>query len=189
MRTLLSIAAITVLAAPAAAGLSSAVIDDFGSGGAGLGFVRQVSGGASVVGGQGLLPSGGGFGYFGDYNASAFTGISLKVTGDLSGGSLELFIVGAYANFVAMNVPLNGAVSNGYVWITFDQIDAAVGNEIGFISSSMAGGEGIGGIGLSYTGAGSIAIDDFVFASAPVPAPGALALLGLAGIAGSRRRR
>jgi hypothetical protein len=53
----------------------------------------------------------------------------------------------------------------------------------------MAGGEGIGGIGLAYSGPGSIAIDDFEFRVSAVPAPGALALLGVAGVVGARRRR
>jgi hypothetical protein len=176
------------LSSSAFAGFTSAVIDDF-SGSAGLGFTRAPSGGASVVGGEGLLPSGGGFGYVGDYNAVGFNGVSLKVTGDLSGGSLELYVVGASLGFVAMQVPLNGALNDGYVWITFDQIDAAVGNDVGWISGSMAGGEGIGGIGLSYSGPGSIAIDDFEFRVSAVPAPGALALLGVAGVVGARRRR
>jgi hypothetical protein len=170
------------------AGLSYAVIDDF-SGSAGLGYTRSESGGASLLGGEGLLPAGGGFGYVGDYNATGFNGVSLKVTGDLSNGSLELYMVGANTGFVAFQVALNSFVSNGYVWITFDQIDAAVGNEPGLIVSSMAGGEGIAGIGLTYSGTGSIVVDDFQFGVAAVPAPGAIALLGLAGLAGNRRRR
>jgi hypothetical protein len=98
-------------------------------------------------------------------------------------------MVGANTGFVAFQVALNSFVSNGYVWITFDQIDAAVGNDPGLIVSSMAGGEGIAGIGLTYSGTGSIVVDDFQFGVAAVPAPGAIALLGLAGLAGNRRRR
>jgi len=194
MQSVIAIVAAGLVCGSSFAGfLSNAVIDDFGPGGPGLGFTRQASGGASVSGGSGSLSSGSGFGYFsGDaagYDASAFSGISLKVSG-LGSGTLELFIVGIYTGFAAMNVPLNGYVNDGYVWITFDQIDAVVGYEPGFISSSMANGEGIGGIGLSYSGGiGSVSIDDFEFRSSPVPAPGALALLGVAGIAGARRRR
>ena len=188
MHTSFMVLCAAALSSSAFAGLTSAVIDDF-SGSAGLGFNRSPSGGASVVGGEGLLPAGGGFGYVGDYNATGFNGVSLKVTGDLGGGTLSLFVVGASFGFVAMEVPLNGTISNGYAWITFDEIDAAVFNEVGWISGSMAGGEGIGGIGLAYSGSGSIAIDDFEFRVSAVPAPGALALLGVAGIVGSRRRR
>ncbi|MBM4099061.1 MAG: PEP-CTERM sorting domain-containing protein [Planctomycetes bacterium] len=192
MQGVIAIVAAGLVCGSSSAGfLSNAVIDDFGPGGPGLGFTRQASGDASVSGGSGSLSSGSGFGYLSaaGYDASAFSGISLKVS-DLGSGTLELSIVGSSSGFTAMNVPLNGYVNDGYVWITFDQIDAVVSNEPGFISSSMASGEGIGGIGLSYSGGtGSVSIDDFEFRSSPVPAPGALALLGVAGIAGARRRR
>jgi hypothetical protein len=193
MRTCLSIVAAAVVAVPAVAGLpSSAVIDDFGAGGAGLGFTRTPFGGASVAGGVGIMPSGGGFQYLNldGFNASSYTGISLKVTGDLGAGTqLTLNMSGAFGSSFAANVPLNGALSGGYIWITFDQIDAISLNDPGFLASSMAAGEGLVGIGLSYSGSGSITVDDFEFGLAPVPAPGAFALLGAAGLAGSRRRR
>lgn len=42
---------------------------------------------------------------------------------------------------------------------------------------------------FSNVGTSRVGLDNFVIESTPVPAPGALALLGLAGVAGSRRRR
>lgn len=194
MRLISTFAVAVAVASSASAGfVNSAMIDDFSGTSSGLGYTRSSSGGASVSGGVGSLSNGDGFSFIaGDpvYNAAGFSGISLKVTGNLGGGDLKLSLVGEFMNFVAMNVSLNSFVSNGYVWITFDQIDAAVGNEVGFTAASMAQGEGIMGLGLSYTGgSGSISIDDFEFRTSAVPAPGVLALLGSAGLVGFRRRR
>ena len=190
------------LSVSAHAGFVSALIDDYSSAGPGLGFSRLESGGASVSSGRGFLPAtGAGFGYVsnaGDgypgFEASGYNGVSLKVTGDLAGGSLQLYVLSADYGFVATQVDLNGHLSGDHVWITFDEIGIAAGYDSGYVPSVIAGGEGIAGIGLAFTagtgfsGAG-IQIDDFEFRTSAVPAPGALALLGAAGLAGFRRRR
>lgn len=189
------------LSVSAHAGFVSAVIDDYSAGGPGLGFSRLTSGGASISGGEGYVPAGGGFGYVSDsgdgypgFNASAYSGVSLKVTGDLAGGSLQLYMLGADYGFVATQIDLGSHLSAGYVWITFDEIGLAAGYDSGYVPSVIAGGEGISGIGVAFSGgtgvgASGIQIDDFQFGVGPVPAPGAVALLGVAGIAGTRRRR
>ena len=146
------------------------------------------------------LLAGGAFTYQSDggaaspgYDASMFSGISFKVSGDLGGGSLNLSLVGADAGFFAMGVVLNGSIgSNGYAWITFNEIDVAAGNDPGSILGFMSDGTGIGALALSLEGGtGSISIDDIEFRTSAVelPAPGALALLGAAGLSARRRRR
>jgi MYXO-CTERM domain-containing protein len=197
MRAIAAIVCSSAGVSTASAGLlaSSAMIDDFsGPSSAGLGFTRTNQGAASVSGGQGFLTAGaGGFQYLSDspgFVASAYSGISLKVSGNLGDGALELNAIGGDMNFVAMGIDLGAYLSNGYVWVTFDQMDAAVGNDPGTIASAMSEGFGFWGIGLTLTGTtGSVQIDDFEFRTSAVPAPGALALLGVAGLAGGRRRR
>jgi len=184
--------AVAALCAPASAGfVSAAVIDDF-SGAAGLGFSRSSVNGGSLSGGSGLLSNGGGFQYLLDspgFDASAYSGFSLKVDGSLGTGGLFLSVVGADLAFVALDVDFGSSISNGYAWITFAQIDAAVGNDPGFIASSLSSGFGFAGIGIYTTGDAAISIDDFEFRSSAVPAPGAIALAAAAGLAASRRRR
>ncbi len=195
MQAMTSFVAAAAVASSASAGVVSAMIDDFsGPSSAGLGFTRTNQGAASVSGGQGFLTAGpGGFQYLSDspgFVASAYAGISLKVSGDLGDGTLELNALGADFNFVAFGIDLGAYLSNGYVWVTFDQMDAAVGNDPGTIASVMSEGFGFWGIGLTLTGTtGSVQIDDFEFRTSAVPAPGALALLGAAGLVGGRRRR
>ena len=193
MRTSFMVLCAAALSSSAFAGFTSAVIDDF-SGSAGLGFTRTDQGSATVSGGMGSLVAGnGGFQYIAEspgYIASGFTGISLKVSGDLGNGTIRMSAIGDSLNFVAMDVDLGATLSNGYAWITFDQIDAAVGNDPGTITSVMQQGFGFWGIGLYLSGTtGSVQIDDFEFRVSAVPAPGALALLGVAGVVGARRRR
>lgn len=184
--------AVAALCAPASAGfVSAAVIDDF-SGSAGLGFSRSAFSGASLSDGSGFMASGGGFQYLIDspgFDASAYNGFSLKVNGSLGTGGLFLSVIGADFAFVALDVDFGSTISNGYAWITFDQLDAAVGNDPGFIASSLSSGFGFAGISIYTTGDASISVDDFEFRSSAVPAPGAIALAAAAGLAASRRRR
>lgn len=183
---------VAALCAPASAGfVSAAVIDDF-SGSAGLGFSRSAYSGASLAGGSGLMANGGGFQYLIDspgFDASAYNGFSLKVNGSLGTGGLFLSVIGADFAFVALDVDFGSTISNGYAWITFDQLDAAVGNDPGFIASALSSGFGFAGIGIYTTGDAAISVDDFEFRSSAVPAPGAIALAAAAGLAASRRRR
>ena len=190
MRIASSVLSVAVLGASASAGLSSAMIDDF-SGIPGLGFVRSASGGASVAGGAGLLPAGGGFTWGGPdsgtnaYDASAFSGISMKVTGALSGGELQISVFGSDYSSLLMNVNVSGNInaSTGYLWVTFAELDAS---DWGPVNWSSVGAIGFGLVG----GTGSVQVDDLEFrSSAVIPAPGALALVGMAGVARSRRRR
>jgi hypothetical protein len=111
------------------------------------------------------------------------------VNGSLGTGGLFLSVMGADFAFVALDVDFGSTISNGYAWITFDQLDAAVGNDPGFIASSLSSGFGFAGIGIYTTGDASISVDDFEFRSSAVPAPGAIALAAAAGLAASRRRR
>lgn len=194
MRFISSLFVMAIASSASAGYLSSAMIDDFsGPNSAGLGYSRSSSGGAGEVDGVGVMPSGGSFTYFAGksvFNPAVFSGISLRVIGGLGSGTLSLSILGEFSNYVALDVPLNGSLDGEYVWITFDQISAEVGYESAFIGSSMLEGEGVLGIALAYSGGtGPITIDDFEFRTSAVPAPGALALLGAAGLAGSRRRR
>jgi len=183
---------LAALCAPASAGfISAAVIDDF-SGPAGLGFNRTEQNGALVGGGSGFLSNNAGLQYITDspgFDASAFTGFSLKVDGSLGTGGLFLSVLGADFNFVALDVDFGSTISNGYAWITFAQIDAAVGNDPGTLQAALNEGIGFVGIGLYTTGNASITVDDFEFRSSAVPAPGAIALAAVAGLAATRRRR
>lgn len=193
MRFISSLFVMAIASSASAGYLSSATIDDFSGSGAGLGYSRSSSGGAGEVDGVGVMPSGGSFTYIAGesvFNPAVFSGISLRVIGGLGSGTLSLSIQGEFANYIALDVPLNGSLDGEYVWITFEQIGAAVNYDPAFIGSSMLEGEGVLGIGLAYSGGnGPITIDDFEFRTSAVPAPGALALLGAAGLAGSRRRR
>lgn len=183
---------LAALCAPASAGfISAAVIDDF-SGSAGLGFNRTEQGGALVGGGSGFLSNNAGLQYITDspgFDASGYTGFSLKVDGSLGTGGLFLSVVGADFNFVALGVDFGSTISNGYAWITFGQIDAAVGNDPGTLQAALNEGIGFVGIGLYTTGNAAITVDDFEFRTSAVPAPGAIALAAAAGLAATRRRR
>jgi MYXO-CTERM domain-containing protein len=196
MRFISSVVVAAAVSSSASAGiLTSAMIDDFsGASSAGLGFTRTDQSTAFVSGGQGFLTAGsGGFQYLSDspgFIASAYSGISLKVSGNLGDGTIRLSAIGADMNFIAMDIDLGARVSNGYAWITFAEMDAEVFNDPGTIASAMSQGSGFWGIGLSLSGTtGSVQIDDFEFRTSAVPAPGALALLGVAGLVGARRRR
>ncbi len=184
--------AVAALCAPASAGfVSAAVIDDF-SGSAGLGFGRSALSGASLADGSGLMANGGAFRYLLDspgFDASAYSGFSLKVDGSLGTGGLFLSVIGANLNFVATDVDFGSTTSNGYAWITFAELDAAVGNDPGTIAGALSSGFGFIGIGIYTTGNAAISVDDFEFRSSAIPAPGAKALLGVVGAVGARRRR
>ncbi len=178
-------------ASVANAGFLPAVIDDF-SGSAGLGFSRSNLDGASLSGGSGLLTGNSGFQYLQDsqsYDASAYSGFSLKVDGSLGTGGLFLSVIGANLNFVATDVDFGSTTSNGYAWITFAELDAAVGNDPGTIAGALSSGFGFIGIGIYTTRNAAISVDDFEFRSSAIPAPGAIALLGVVGAVGARRRR
>jgi len=123
------------------------------------------------------------------FNASGYTGFSLKVDGSLGTGGLYLGVLGADLNFIALDVDFGSTISNGYAWITFAQIDAAVGNDPGTLQAALNEGIGFVGIGLYTTGNASITVDDFEFRTSAVPAPGAISLAAAAGLAASRRRR
>lgn len=191
MRAIAAIVCSSALVSFASAGF--AVIDDFsGPNSAGLGFTRSVQNGALVENGSGVLGSNGALSYISDspgFDAAAYTGFSVKVNGDLGTGGLFLSVVGADFNFIALSIDFGSTISNGYAWITFDQIDVAAGNAPGSIQAALNEGVGFVGIGLYVSGAAGITVDDFEFRTSAVPAPGALALLGAAGLAGSRRRR
>jgi hypothetical protein len=173
------------LCAQASAGfLSSAVIDDF-SGSAGLGYDRSELNGAFIGGGAGfqyLLSSE-------QVNESLYNGFSLKVSGSLGSGGLFISVVGEGLNFVALDVDFGSSIVDGYAWITYEQLDAAVGNDIGLIRATLNDGGSFAGIGIYTTGDAQISVDDFEFRGSAVPAPGAIALAAAAGLAASRRRR
>ena len=133
----LSCLVVAALCAPASAGfVSAAVIDDFSglddpSSSAGLGFNRSSQGGALIATGSAFMHGASGFQYLLDspgFDASAYSGFSLKVDGSLGTGGLFLSVIGADFAFVALDVDFGSTISNGYAWITFDQLDAAVGN-------------------------------------------------------------
>ena len=191
MRAIAAVVCSSSVVSFASAGM--AVIDDFsGPNSAGLGFTRSVQNGALVENGSGVLGSNGALQYISDspgFDAAAYTGFSVKVNGDLGTGGLFLSVLGADFNFIAMGIDFGSTISNGYAWITFDQIDVAAGNAPGSIQAALNEGVGFVGIGLYVSGATSITVDDFEFRTSAVPAPGALALLGVAALAGSRRRR
>jgi len=193
MRAFAAIVCSSAVVSSASAGfLSSAMIDDFSGSGPGLGFSRQDQNGGSVAGGFASMSGASGFHYLMDspgYVASGFSGFSLKVDGSLGTGGLYLNVIGADFNFIAFGVDFGSTISNGYAWITFSQIDAAVGNDPGALQGALGEGTGFVGIGLYTTGNAAITVDDFEFRTSAVPAPGALALLGVAGLAGGRRRR
>lgn len=184
--------ALAAMAAPASAGfVTSAVIDDF-SGSPGLGYSLGSDSTGVISGGVGSLQGSQYFSYLSDtpgFNASAFTGVSLKVDGSLGSGGLFIGIIGADFGFVALDVNYGSTISNGYAWITFDQLDAAVGNDPGTIQAALSSGVGVWGIAVYTTGNASISVDDFEFRTSAVPAPGALALAAAAGLAATRRRR
>ena len=138
------------------------------------------------------MANGGAFRYLLDspgFDASAYSGFSLKVDGSLGTGGLFLSVIGADLAFVALDVDLGSTISNGHAWITFAQIDAVVGQDPGTIAGSLSSGFGFAGIGIYTTGDAAISVDDFEFRSSAVPAPGAMALIGLSGVASTRRRR
>jgi hypothetical protein len=73
----------------------------------------------------------GGFQYLIDspgFDASTYNGFSFKVNGSLGTGGLYLSVIGADFAFVALDVDFGSTTGNGYAWIAFGQLDAAVGN-------------------------------------------------------------
>lgn len=187
----------TLACSPASASITSSLIDDFsGPSSAANGFTRTAIGGASVAGGVGVLPAGGGFGFNAvpPSDAHAFNGISLDVSGNLGQGILFLSILGEDNLYYAVDVPLNSYVVGGHAWITFNQIDAEAGNEPNTIAAGLSGGYGIVQIGLEYRtpqfgGGGPLTVDNLEFRVTALPAPGAAVLLGLACAVRGRRRR
>lgn len=197
MRTSTAIVVSVLVCSPAIASIQSSLIDDFsGPSSAANGFTRSQYGGAAVSGGAGVLPLGGGFAFVAEppNDAHIFNGISLEVGGNLGQGTLFLSLVGADNQYFAVDVPLNDYVHDGYVWITFNQIDAEFGNEPSTIAAGLSAGIGIRLIELDFLatefgGGGPLTIDNLEFRAAALPAPGAVALLALAGTLGCRRRR
>ncbi|MEY2712065.1 MAG: hypothetical protein RL005_287 [Planctomycetota bacterium] len=180
------------LCAQASAGfLSSAVIDDF-SGSAGLGYDRSTSGGAFINLDQGFLFGDAAFSYLlssEQVNESLYNGFSLKVSGSLGSGSLFISVIGENFDFVALDVDFGSSIVDGYAWITYEQLDAAVGNDIGSIRAALNNGGSFAAIAFHTTGGANISVDDFEFRGSAVPGPGAIALAAVAGLAASRRRR
>jgi hypothetical protein len=197
VRIALALVASSIACSPSAASITSSLIDDFsGPSSAANGFTRSQYGGAAVSGGAGVLPLGGGFAFVAEppNDAHIFNGISLEVGGNLGQGTLFLSLVGADNQYFAVDVPLNDYVHDGSVWITFNQIDAEFGNEPSTIAAGLSAGIGIRLIELDFLatefgGGGPLTIDNLEFRAAALPAPGAAALLGLAGLLGGRRRR
>ena len=197
VRIALALVASSIACSPSAASITSSLIDDFsGPSSAANGFTRSQYGGAAVSGGAGVLPLGGGFAFVAEppNDAHTFNGISLEVGGNLGQGTLFLSLVGADKQYFAVDVPLNDYVHDGYVWITFNQIDAEFGNEPNTIAAGLSAGIGIRLIELDFLatefgGGGPLTIDNLEFRAAALPAPAAVALLGGAGLVGIRRRR
>lgn len=197
MRTSTALVVSVLVCSPAIASIQSSLIDDFsGPSSAANGFTRSQYGGATVSGGFGILPYGGEFAFVAEppNDAHIFNGISLEVGGNLGQGILFLSVFGADNEYFAVDVPLNDYLNGGFVWITFNQIDAEFGNEPNTIAAGLSAGIGIQGVELAFLtpefgGGGPLTIDNLEFRAAALPAPGAVALLGLAGMLGGRRRR
>ncbi|MFM7799257.1 MAG: hypothetical protein ACKPBA_09810, partial [Planctomycetota bacterium] len=103
MRFISSLLVMAIASSASAGFVSSAMIDDF-SGPAGLGFSRAEQSGALVGGGSGFLSNNAGLQYLrqvtsdSGFNATGYTGVSLKVNGDLGTGGLFLSVMGADFN-------------------------------------------------------------------------------------------
>jgi len=185
MRNLSVAAAVVVASSVCSAAWSSvthAMLDDFSAGSPGLGFTRTEGGGASVTAGAGSLPSGGSFLWLNGsgFDASAYSGIAFRITGDLTDASLQMTLMGQDMGWLAMTVDINATVAGGWSYVPWTFFEEGWGP---FDNSAIP----LTAVAIMVQGGTSpILIDDVMFA---VPAPGAAALIGLAGLVAGRRRK
>lgn len=148
----------------------------------------QWSSGTWTNGGHGLVSTGGWAGGSGNEMILNNANLGLDFSGSVGslgylafqfgeyGGNMNLDINGHFVNFNNWQ-DLNGATVGG---VTINVLAGGFGNDMGTVEFN-------GLIHKMATGGQEYAVDNFRYQL--VPAPGALALLGLAGVAGRRRRR
>jgi hypothetical protein len=124
-----------------------------------------------------------------NYGSGGFGCGSIAVMFDADVAACGLKIVGqnggtANFSFFRRDGSLIGSTS---VVLAGDVINMGPTEAFGFQSGT--GASEIAGFSMWNTDPAGIGMDDFVFGGAAVPAPGAIVALGLAGLAGGRRRR
>ena len=172
-----AIATCVAISSSSLASIVSGMVDNF-SDAPGFGFTRGSSGSVSVTGGQGVMSSGSYFSWTdGSADVSGFSGICFRVTGDLTGAELKLSLLGDGLATLITDEVINSHVSGGWAYVSFDSLSELYSVDTTIPMVAIA-------IGVSGN-TSPISIDDVQFA---VPAPGAAALVGLAGLMARRRR-
>jgi len=148
----------------------------------------QWSSGAWTSGGVGQVSNWGWAGGTGNEMILNNTNLGLDFVGSVGSAGYLVFQFGEYGG--NMNLDINGHFVNFNNWedldgatiggVTVNVLAGGLGNDKGTVEFN-------GLIDKFLTGGQEYAVDNFRYQL--VPAPGALALLGVAGIAGRRRRR